>query len=89
MFTKIKKIGNFAVFDGFDWNAVVRDQGNNVAEFKEINIIYGRNYSGKTTLSRIFHSLEKGELHEKYPNATSARTVFVSINRSYHFFASE
>ncbi len=70
MFTKILKIINFAVFDDFDWNANVRDKGNNIAEFKELNIIYGRNYSGKTTLSRIFRSLEKGELDEKYPGAT-------------------
>ena len=33
---------------------LVRDDGNNVAEFKKINILYGRNYSGKTTLSRIY-----------------------------------
>ncbi len=70
MFTKIKKIDNYAVFNNFDWNATVRDKGNNVSEFKEINIIYGRNYSGKTTLSRIFRSLEKGKLNKKYPNAT-------------------
>ena len=65
MFTKIKKIDKYAVFNNFDWNEIVRDKGNNVAEFKSINIIYGRNYSGKTTLSRIFRSLEKGELNEK------------------------
>jgi len=70
MFTKIKKIDNYAVFINFDWNAAVRDKENNVAEFKDINIIYGRNYSGKTTLSRMFRSLEKGKLNEKYPNAT-------------------
>ena len=70
MFTKIKKIDNYAVFNNFDWNTTVRDKGNNVAEFKDINIIYGRNYSGKTTLSRMFRSLEKGKLNEKYPNAT-------------------
>ena len=70
MFTKIKTIGNFAVFHGFDWNSTVRDKGNNVAEFKELNIIYGRNYSGKTTLSRMFRSIEKGELHDKYSDAT-------------------
>ncbi|MDD5551523.1 MAG: AAA family ATPase, partial [Candidatus Omnitrophica bacterium] len=70
MFTKIIKIDKYAVFNNFDWNATVRDKENNVVEFKNINIIYGRNYSGKTTISRIFRSLEKGELNEKYPNAT-------------------
>nr|CBX30677.1 hypothetical protein N47_E41890 [uncultured Desulfobacterium sp.] len=70
MFTKIKKIDNYAVFNNFDWNATVRDKVDNIAEFKDINIIYGRNYSGKTTLSRMFRSLEKGKLNEKYPKAT-------------------
>jgi len=70
MFTKIKNIDKYAVFNNFDWNATIRDEENNVVEFKEITIIYGRNYSGKTTLSRIFRSLEKSELNEKYPNAT-------------------
>ena len=35
-------------------------------EFKEINIFYGRNYSGKTTLSRIIRALETGNLSNKY-----------------------
>ena len=69
MFTKIKNIDKYAVFNNFDWNSTVRDKGNNIVEFKDINIIYGRNYSGKTTLSRIFRCLEKGELNEKYPDA--------------------
>ncbi|WP_222910360.1 AAA family ATPase [Pseudomonas sp. DNDY-54] len=64
---KIEKIKNIAVFKDFSWNDVVRDGGNNIAEFKKINIIYGRNYTGKTTLSRIVRSLETGLLSEKYP----------------------
>lgn len=72
MITKIKHIDNYGVFNDFDWDTSVRDKGNNVAEFKKINIIYGRNYSGKTTLSRIFRSFEKGEIHDKYPGATFA-----------------
>ncbi|AFI06470.1 AAA family ATPase [Helicobacter cetorum] len=35
-------------------------------EFKKINIIYGRNYAGKTTLSRIFQCLENKQLHKDY-----------------------
>ncbi|MBB6481540.1 AAA family ATPase [Spirochaeta isovalerica] len=55
-----------AVFKDFQWSQSVRDQGNNVDEFKKINIIYGRNYSGKTTLSRILRALETGSISEKY-----------------------
>lgn len=30
------------------------------------NVIFGRNYSGKTTLSRIFRSLQLGKIHNDY-----------------------
>jgi len=35
-------------------------------DFGQVNIIYGRNYSGKTTLSRIFDSISQGKLHDDY-----------------------
>lgn len=35
-------------------------------DFDQVNIIYGRNYSGKTTLSRIFDSVSQGVLHKNY-----------------------
>jgi wobble nucleotide-excising tRNase len=59
-------IGNFGCFSNFAWNAEVRDPGNNIARFKKMNIIYGRNYSGKTTLSRIFRALETGAISPRY-----------------------
>jgi wobble nucleotide-excising tRNase len=66
MFKKIKRIKNVAVYSDFDWDASVRESGGRISEFKGINIIYGRNYSGKTTLSRIFRSLETGFISDKY-----------------------
>lgn len=63
---KIDSIKNMAVFDSFRWTSSVRDGGNNIAEFKKINILYGRNYSGKTTLSRIFRAIETGSISDKY-----------------------
>lgn len=59
----IKKFGCFA---NFKWTAQIRDEGNNHANFKKLNIIFGRNYSGKTTLSRIVRSLETGILPARY-----------------------
>lgn len=60
-------IAHFGSFDGFVWRTSIRDTpGNNVQSFKKLNIIYGRNYSGKTTLSRVFRSLEKGEIPWRY-----------------------
>lgn len=66
MITKIKSIKNLAVFQNFIWDTDLRDDGNNIILFKPINIFYGRNYSGKTTLSRIIRALEKGRLSDKY-----------------------
>lgn len=66
MIKKIDLIKKMAVFQDFQWTTSVRDDGNNVAEFQNINIVYGRNYSGKTTLSRIFRSLETGSISNKY-----------------------
>ncbi len=61
-------IPNVGSFKNFVWNNSIRDSGNNIAKFKKLNIIYGRNYSGKTTLSRIFRSLQAGILPDKYEN---------------------
>ena len=69
MNSKIKKIDSIkgmAVFQDFNWDKSVRDEGNNVAEFNKINILYGRNYSGKTTLSQIFRALEIGSIPVGY-----------------------
>jgi wobble nucleotide-excising tRNase len=63
---KIDSIKSMAVYDDFQWSSSMRDAGNNIAEFKNLNIIYGRNYSGKTTLSRIFRALETGTISDKY-----------------------
>lgn len=68
MITKFKSINNLAVFQNFNWDTAIRDDGNNIVLFKPINILYGRNYSGKTTLSRIVRALEIGNISDKYEN---------------------
>lgn len=64
MIDKILTIEKFGVFNDFNWN---RD--NQLQAFKEKNIIYGWNYSGKTTLSRLFCSLRDKSIHVDYPEA--------------------
>ena len=64
MIEKILTIEKFGVFNDFNWN---RDS--TLQDFKEKNIIYGWNYSGKTTLSRIFCSLRDKTIHADYPEA--------------------
>lgn len=68
MITKITKIKDLAVFKDFQWDNSVKDKDGNVIGFKTINIIYGRNYSGKTTLSRIMRAFETGHISSKYTN---------------------
>ena len=60
MFKKID-IKKFGLYKEFRWLA-------NLPEMSRVNIIYGRNYSGKTTLSRIFDGISLGQLHKKYPD---------------------
>ena len=65
---EIKKIDikNFGIFKNFEWdNSVIKNDGDSLF-LKHINIIYGRNYSGKTTISRIFRALETKILPEKF-----------------------
>jgi len=63
-------IASFGSFSGLEWKKAVRDSGNNVKNFQRLNILYGRNYSGKTTLSRIFRALETGTLPSNYTGSS-------------------
>jgi wobble nucleotide-excising tRNase len=62
---KIETIKNFGVFKDFSWDLEVKN-GPQTALASPINIVYGRNYSGKTTLSRIFQAFETGHISDKY-----------------------
>lgn len=66
MIKKILEIKDFAVFCDFEWDKHVVDSQGKAICLQDVNIFFGRNYSGKTTLSRIFRAFElKGGL-EKY-----------------------
>ena len=64
MITKID-IPKFGLYDNYVWNTEV----GNSETFRKLNIIYGRNYSGKTTLSRIIKCLEDSAIHKNYPDS--------------------
>jgi wobble nucleotide-excising tRNase len=70
MITRFLSICNFGSFTDFDWNQVVRDKGDNIVDCAKLNILYGRNYSGKTTLSRILDSVDKCCLPEDYSSGS-------------------
>ncbi|MDR6936007.1 AAA family ATPase [Luteibacter sp. 3190] len=58
----IQRLRGFGVFDDFR-------KTNDIPEFAAKNIIYGWNYSGKTTLSRLFASLGSGVPYADCPGA--------------------
>lgn len=62
MINKFSKI-TYGSYQNFVWDE-------SLPNFKKLNIFYGRNYAGKTTLSRILRSFETKEPHPDYPNAT-------------------
>lgn len=59
---RLRRIKNFGVFDDFVWPP-------KVPEFKRFNLIYGWNYSGKTTLSRALGCFETKNRHDDFPAA--------------------
>ncbi len=63
MIKGIQRINDFGVYQQYRKPAEIQD-------FSEVNIIYGWNYSGKTTLSRLFHVIENRQLHVDYPHST-------------------
>jgi len=70
MIKKIKLIKNFGVFKDFKWDSI-----NDLCVFNQRNIIYGWNYSGKTTISRVFSSIRDKKIHNKYKNSEFILTV--------------
>ena len=65
---KLSKIDNFGIFKNFDWDLSLVNPSiqNQTYDFKDINIFYGRNYSGKTSLSKIIRALETKTISPKY-----------------------
>lgn len=53
MIRRIDQLRSFGIYRDFRWNGQ--------PEFAKRNLLYGWNYSGKTTLSRLFQILEKPE----------------------------
>lgn len=62
MIRRIQHIKSFGVFEDFQWPA-------SLPEFKQFNLIYGWNYSGKTTLSRAFRCFEQKQTHMDFAGA--------------------
>lgn len=62
MLKAFERIRDFGVFDDYS-------RPSDLEDFKELNLIYGWNYAGKTTLSRVLRSIEKQAVHPDYSAA--------------------
>jgi wobble nucleotide-excising tRNase len=61
MIKKIDSIRDFGIYKKFSWTS-----SKGIKDFNCKNLFYGWNYSGKTTLSRIFSSLRDKNIHNSY-----------------------
>ncbi|MFT4800260.1 MAG: wobble nucleotide-excising tRNase [Flavobacteriaceae bacterium] len=61
MINRIETIKDFGVYKNFSWSSVT-----GLKNFNHKNLFYGWNYSGKTTVSRIFSSLRDKKIHDSY-----------------------
>jgi wobble nucleotide-excising tRNase len=90
MIKKFQFIKSLGVFQNFQWDQEVVNTNGQVERFQHINVIYGRNYSGKTTLSRLLRSLETHSLSDKF-EGREFKIVFddgeVVDQRNYHAHA--
>lgn len=64
MIHKITRARDFGSFSDFRWQSAV-------PKFKRINLIYGWNYSGKTTLSKILACFEHRQKNAQFPQGTA------------------
>lgn len=83
--TIIKRIdiSSFGSYQDYKWNDSIKNDQNEVVDFKKLNILYGRNYSGKTTFSRIFRALETKNIPEDFiPCNFKLKTDSGDINHS-------
>lgn len=67
MLRKISNLKNCGIFHDFSWGTL--DQ------FKKTNLLYGWNYSGKTTLSKLFQCIEFKDKYRLFPETEFSLTI--------------
>lgn len=67
MITKINKLKRFGIYQNYSWGAI--------DDFKKKNLIYGWNYSGKTTLSKLFQVLEAKDKNKCFSGSEFEITI--------------
>ncbi|MCF1713328.1 AAA family ATPase [Flavihumibacter sp. RY-1] len=68
MITQINKLKRFGIYQNYTWGRI--------EDFKRKNLVYGWNYSGKTTLSKLFQVLEFKDKNRCFSGAE----IEISVN---------
>ncbi|WP_447984953.1 AAA family ATPase [Nitrospira sp. Nam74] len=74
MIRKVQRIKSFGVYSDFRWTP-------ELPVFNRYNLLYGWNYSGKSTLSRVFRCFE---LKQSHPDFTGAETRLETEDGQIH-----
>ncbi len=65
MIETVEFLRDFGIYRNFQWNVPAA-----IPTFGKFNLIYGWNYAGKTTLSRLFQSLDTKSLSSEHAKAS-------------------
>jgi wobble nucleotide-excising tRNase len=76
MITKINKLKRFGIYQNYTWGAI--------DDFKKKNLVYGWNYSGKTTLSKLFQVLEFKDKNRCFSGAEIEITVNDGTTKTFN-----
>ena len=76
MITQINKLKRFGIYQNYTWGAI--------DDFKKKNLVYGWNYSGKTTLSKLFQVLEFKDKNRCFSGAEIEITVNDGTTKTFN-----
>lgn len=76
MITQINKLKRFGIYQNYSWGAL--------DDFKKKNLVYGWNYSGKTTLSKLFQVLEFNDKNRCFSGAEIEITVNEGTTKTFN-----
>lgn len=76
MITQLNKLKRFGIYQNYTWGEI--------DDFKKKNLVYGWNYSGKTTLSKLFQVLEFKDKNRCFSGAEIEISVNDGTTKTYN-----
>jgi wobble nucleotide-excising tRNase len=76
MITQVNKLKRFGIYQNYTWGAI--------DNFKKKNLVYGWNYSGKTTFSKLFQVLEFKDKNRCFSGAEIEITVDDGTTKTFN-----